>query len=616
MAAATITTTHLKIQNQSSKPRRRKCRETTISASASTTITDPSTPSPTHHRHHREFDAPTIVSPENSWCRPSSKPIPNSPSPPESRCANYIDSPVRSNSDIKSGSEHSSPSDSPSTFKLRFSPGRFSPVMDFTHSSPTTTGSTGNGHSVQESFPSSFSKFNSALTAGLLSPPPLPDKTRSSPTLFEMMASEPDIHHKNKIPSNSVAVLVQKPQIPVQDRQALMMQRISDILAARSPGNLFNDSDSGDIKLTLSSKDGISVSMNVHRHILVAHSRFFAVKLSDRGTKQQRSMMPYIVEIADCDDVEIYIETLRLMYCKDIRKKLMKEDVSRVLGILKVSAAIGFDAGVLSSEVLKRVSTEVTNGTEEGNDNEEVLMKLLHVVLEGKDEKARREMKGLVSKMLRENPSQNDLRKESLYSACDDCLELLRHYFFLAAASDMKDVGQVARQADNLHWILDILIDRQIAEDFLKTWASQSELSEAHSKVPAVHRFEVSRVTARLFVAIGKGQLLASKDARCLLLRTWLVPFYDDFGWMKRASKGLDRHLIEDGLSNTILTLPLAWQQEILLAWFNRFLNSGDDCPNIQRGFEVWWRRAFWKRNEEYDRTRQLRITTATIENS
>lgn len=46
----------------------------------------------------------------------------------------------------------------------------------------------------------------------------------------------------------------------------------------------------------------------------------------------------------------------------------------------------------------------------------------------------------------------------------------------------MMDVNQIARQADNLHWILYILIDRQIAEDFLRTWASQSELSEAHPK--------------------------------------------------------------------------------------------------------------------------------------
>lgn len=269
-----------------------------------------------------------------------------------------------------------------------------------------------------------------------------------------------------------------------------------------------------------------------------------------------------------------------------------------------------------AGEVLKRVSVEVLNGTEEGGDNDEVLLKLLNVVLEGKDEKARREMKALVSKMLHENSSQSDLRKESLYSACDGCLQQLKHHFLWAAGSDLKDVDQIARQADNLFWILDILIDRQVAEDFLKTWASQSELAEAHSKVPAVHRYEVSKVTARLFVGIGKGQLLASKDVRCLLLQTWLVPFYDDFGWMRRSSKGLDRHLIEDGLSNTILTLPLSWQQDILLAWFNRFLNSGEDCPNIQRGFEVWWRRAFWRRSGEQEPPKQLRITNAVAENS
>ncbi|KAF5478216.1 hypothetical protein F2P56_004797 [Juglans regia] len=642
MAAATTTTTHLKAQTQHTKPKRRKCRETTISATATSDSTGHSS---------RKLDPPTIQTPDhNPWCYPASKPVPSPPPPPPSpppqpsnprRATNSKQDPINSSS-----FSSSSPSDSPSTFRIRFSPGSLSPVMDFT---PTTMND-------RDTFSSGFTKFNSVLTAGLLnpmSPPPPPDKViRSSPTLLEMMASELDLHHsRTQIPPQNAVVPVPKPQltqISPQDQQALTMQRISEILSTRSPGNHFNDSTSSDIKLTLSSKDGVSVSVNLHRQILVAHSRFFSIKLSELWTKPQRlAGSPYVVEIADCDDVEVYIETLRLMYCKDLRKKLMKEDVLRVLGILKVSAAIGFDAGVLScleyleaapwaedeeekvasllselrldsvgaGEVLKRVSIDVANGADDGKDNEEVLLKLLHVVLEGKDEKARREMKGLVSKMLRENSSQNDLRKESLYSACDGCLQLLRHNFMQAAGSHLQDVGQIARQADNLHWILDILIDRQIAEDFLRTWASQSELSAAHSKVAAVHRFEVSRVTARLFVGIGKGQLLASKDVRCLLLRTWLEPFYDDFGWMRRASRGLDRHLIEDGLSNTILTLPLSWQQDILLAWFNRFLNSGEDCPNIQRGFEVWWRRAFWRRNGEQERQRPLRITTATVDN-
>ncbi|XVF51445.1 hypothetical protein PTKIN_Ptkin04bG0185900 [Pterospermum kingtungense] len=640
---ATTTTTssaqaQLKVQLQHIKPKRRKCKETTISSSASTTAATATT---NNHPEsgfsgvlNRGLDLPIIVSPDNSWCCPASNPLPSPPPPPPSPPPlppQACRVPDLGLTDFSSG------------FKIRYHPGCVSPVMDFTCGTMLT-----NGHS-----PSRFTKFNSALTAGLLNPmsPPPPRST----TLIDIMANEPDFYPRTQTRNQAqIQVPISTPRQnqppPLIDKQALTIQRISDLLSTRSPGNQFNDPGSSDINLTLSSKDEISVSLNVHRQILVAHSRFFAVRLSDRWVKQQRNETsgPYIVEIADCDDVEVYIETLRLMYCKDLRKKLMREDVSKVLGILKVSAAIGFDAGVLSclehleaapwaedeeekvaallaelrlenvgaGEVLKRVSVEVTNGTDEGGDNEEVLLKLLHVVLEGKDEKARREMKVLVSKMLRENSSQNDLRKESLYSACDTCLELLRHHFLQAASSDLRDVSQIARQADNLHWILDILIDRQIAEDFLKTWASQSELSDAHSKVPVVYRHEVSTVTARLFVGIGKGQILASKEVRWLLLQTWLVPFYDDFGWMRRASKGLDRHLIEDGLSNTILTLPLAWQQEILLVWFDRFLNSGEDCPNIQRGFEVWWRRAFWRRNGEQELPRILQVTAATIQNS
>ncbi|XP_057975332.1 putative 1-phosphatidylinositol-3-phosphate 5-kinase FAB1C [Malania oleifera] len=44
---------------------------------------------------------------------------------------------------------------------------------------------------------------------------------------------------------------------------------------------------------------------------------------------------------------------------------------------------------VRAREVLKTVFVEVAAGTEEGSDNEEVVHKLLHVVLEEKDEKAR-----------------------------------------------------------------------------------------------------------------------------------------------------------------------------------------------------------------------------------
>ncbi|GMH26584.1 hypothetical protein Nepgr_028427 [Nepenthes gracilis] len=650
MAAASAAT-HLKMQAQHIKPKRRRCRETTISSSAAASATAAATTATT---------IVTVDSPDNILFSPTPpKPLciasinPSAPCPPSRLDRNPPSCPdpdPENDSNSTPSCSNTETDASQTNLTIRFSPNRpplsLSPHMDHsTTAAPVPQNGAVYGHgytTTTAAFPSSFSKFNSALTAGLLNPmspplqtppqtPPIDRRTRTSPTLFEMMANEADCHpgatNQNAIVSSA------KPTMSAQDKQYLMQQRISQILGSRSPGNLFNDPNSSDIGLTLSNKDGFSVSVNVHRQILVGHSRFFAEKLPARWPKQRSSGgTPFAVEIAECDDLEVYIETLRLMYCNDLRRKLMKEDVPKVLGILKVSAAIGFDAAVLScleyleaapwadddeekvasllsdlrledagaSEVLKRVSLDVANTAEDtGNDNEGVLIKLLNVVLEGKDEKAGREMKGLVSKMLRENACQNDLRKESLYSASDGCLQQLRCHFLRVASSDLHDVGQIARQADNLHWILDILIDRQIAEEFLETWASQREMSEAHSKVPPIHRFEVSRVTARLFVGIGKGQLLASKEARCSLLQTWLVPFYDDFGWMRRTSKGLDRHLIEDALSNTILTLPLARQQEILLAWFDRFLNSGKDCPNIQRGFEVWWRRAFWRRNSE-----------------
>lgn len=79
-------------------------------------------------------------------------------------------------------------------------------------------------------------------------------------------------------------------------------------------------------------KDGFRVSMDVHKSVLASKSRFFAEKLrKDRGVS-------HCVEISDCDDVEVYVESVVLMYCEDLKKRLMGEEVSRVLGLLKVCA--------------------------------------------------------------------------------------------------------------------------------------------------------------------------------------------------------------------------------------------------------------------------------------
>ncbi|KAK6935962.1 hypothetical protein RJ641_032992 [Dillenia turbinata] len=470
---------------------------------------------------------------------------------------------------------------------------------------------------------SSPSKIN---TLSSLSPPPsFSDKIRSSPTLFEMMSEEQQRESKLN-----------------DDKKKKLHDRVSRVLSEapfRGLGFGF-----GDVKLTVVSRDGYRVSMDVHRKVLANRSRFFAEKL-----RQDNGLVSHSVEICDCDDVEVYVETVVLMYCDDLRKRLLGEDVIKVLGLLKVSAAIMFDAGISAcleyleavpwsedeeekivtqlnqlqlqdsvTDVFQRILAKPSTSTRV----EDIVSRLLTGVLQAKDEKARREMKTLISRLLREDRPSNgignntlDVSRDTLYNLCHRCLSSLVLCLSEATGIDEKRrdrgvlMGEIAREADNMQWIVDILIDKKMGDEFVKLWADQKELSLLHSKIPTMYRHEISRITAQICIAIGRGQILVPKDTRFSLLSTWLEALYEDFGWMKRACRSVDKKLVEDGLSQTILTLPLPQQQSILLRWFDRFLNKGDDCPNIQRAFEVWWRRAFTRQYTGEQDNNQLQIT-------
>lgn len=154
------------------------------------------------------------------------------------------------------------------------------------------------------------------LSRVALSPPPSSASPSKSPTLFEMMSEE-----QNRESRHSDAA-----RRKLQDQVARVL--------ADAP---FRDpawGEFGDVKLTVVSRDEFKVSMDVHRRILVEQSRFFAEKLKRDGA------VSHSVEICDCDDVEIYVETVVLMYCEDLMKRLMGEEVSKVLGLLKVSDSI------------------------------------------------------------------------------------------------------------------------------------------------------------------------------------------------------------------------------------------------------------------------------------
>ncbi|RWR81800.1 BTB/POZ domain-containing protein [Cinnamomum micranthum f. kanehirae] len=487
------------------------------------------------------------------------------------------------------------------------------------------------------------------------SPPPSFEKPRSSPTLFEMMSEEQQLQQQQQqqqsnLPNHHLHQnhQLQRESRPSDEKRRRLQDRVSRILAEAPFQSPAWAGGAGDVKLTVSSKDEFKVSMTVHRRVLAARSRFFAEKLG-REAGAGMGTVAHSVEICDCDDVGVYVEVVVLMYWEeDLRRKLVGEDVGKVLSLLRISAALMFDAGIMAClefleavpwsedeeekviavlgqlelydtgvDVLQRVSVEPSISSRADG----IFLQLLMGVLQAKDEKARREMKTLISGLLKEdlthdgNNNKLDVSRDTLYHICHKCLSSLLLCLSEAVSVDESRcdrgvlMGQIAREADNLHWVVDILIEKKMGDDFVTIWADQTELASLHSKLPSMYRYEISRITAQLCIAVGRGQILVPKDARFSLLRTWLEPLYEDFGWMRRACKSIDKKLVEDGLTQTILTLPLAQQQAILLNWFDRFLNKGDDCPNIQRAFEVWWRRAFVRQYAADQDSSHLQIT-------
>jgi len=109
--------------------------------------------------------------------------------------------------------------------------------------------------------------------------------------------------------------------------------RVAQILTEFKNGIVYGHSlGPGDVKLTVVGKDGYRVTMDVHRKVLSEKSRFFMEKMNSRREKG----VSHMVEISECDDLEIYVETVVLMYSDDLKKKLIGENVIKILALLKV----------------------------------------------------------------------------------------------------------------------------------------------------------------------------------------------------------------------------------------------------------------------------------------
>ncbi|XP_050891051.1 BTB/POZ domain-containing protein At3g50780 [Lathyrus oleraceus] len=92
----------------------------------------------------------------------------------------------------------------------------------------------------------------------------------------------------------------------------------------------FGEPGTCDMKVVLLRKQGFSVKLSVHRDVLIEKSSFFSETIS-------KQLDWSCLQIGDCEDVEIYVEAVGLMYCKEMKQRLMKHNVSRILRILKVT---------------------------------------------------------------------------------------------------------------------------------------------------------------------------------------------------------------------------------------------------------------------------------------
>ncbi|MCL7037351.1 hypothetical protein MKW94_002336 [Papaver nudicaule] len=200
----------------------------------------------------------------------------------------------------------------------------------------------------------------------------------------------------------------------------------------------------------------------------------------------------------------------------------------------------------INKEEKKKINKEEGEKVDEASDISgpfiDTLARIIKVVLKTDAKRGRNEGKCTVLKLLFEN---NGLLKnvnsaetfnKYILSTCQSCLNSLLNLAKEAVKSGYVG-SDIAREADNLLWLLDILADRKSAEEFALMWANQQELANLLMKYwhHASSRHLISCITARLLVGIGNGRISAAEETRQVLWLTWFPPLSNDYSCLKKT---------------------------------------------------------------------------------
>lgn len=238
----------------------------------------------------------------------------------------------------------------------------------------------------------------------------------------------------------------------------------------------------------------------------------------------------------------------------------------------------------------------------------ELVVELADSITKGTNNNARKELRNLVNGILSKSSvyikDDKELDNRSIYCICHCCLNSLVRLFEesselgLADRTSLSSVGKgplerIYKLVEDINWLLQILIDRQMGEEFVDLWANQKTLSSMHERVSPMVCHELSRISATIFIAMGSGKLHCTGDRRFSIFQAWFRPMLVDFSWLRRYPKGLNMTNLEEGIGQALLTLPLKQQQVLFMEWFEAFSRQGRECLNLMRAFQVWWRRSF-----------------------
>lgn len=238
----------------------------------------------------------------------------------------------------------------------------------------------------------------------------------------------------------------------------------------------------------------------------------------------------------------------------------------------------------------------------------QLVVELADSITKGTNNNARKELRNLVNGILSKSSvyikGGKELDRRSIYCICHSCLNSLVGLFEesseLAHAdqTSLSSVGKgplerIYKLVEDINWLLQILIDRQMAEEFVDLWADQKTLSSMRERVSPMVFHELSRISATVFIAMGSGKLHCTGDRRFSMFQAWFRPMLVDFSWLRRYPKGLNMTTLEEGIGQALLTLTLKQQQALFMEWFEAFSGQGRECPDLMRAFQVWWRRSF-----------------------